>query len=53
VLIYGDQGDPQNEGQTAFERLERLTKQLLSVPKKELDARIEQAKRESKRRQSS
>jgi hypothetical protein len=35
--------------QTPFERLEKLTKQLLSVPKKELDARVEQAKRESKR----
>lgn len=35
--------------QTPFERLERLTRQLLRVPKKELDARVEQAKRDSKR----
>jgi hypothetical protein len=35
--------------ESAFERFERLTRQLLSVPKKELEARIEQAKRESKR----
>jgi hypothetical protein len=39
------QGNP-----TPFERLERMTKQLLSVPKRELDARVEQAKQESKRR---
>ena len=36
--------------ETPFERLERLTRQLLTVPKKELDARVEQAKREAKRR---
>jgi hypothetical protein len=30
--------------------LRTLPRQLLSVPKKELDARVEQAKRESKRR---
>lgn len=39
-------------GQSPFERLERLTKQLLSVPKKELDARVEQAKREAKKRRT-
>lgn len=38
------------DGESAFERFERLTKQLLSVSKKELDERVERAKRESKRR---
>ena len=36
-------------GESTFERFERFTRQLLTVPKKELDARVEQAKRESKR----
>jgi hypothetical protein len=36
--------------ESTFERFERFTRQLLTVPKKELDARVEQAKHESKRR---
>jgi hypothetical protein len=40
-------------GDSTFERFERFTRQLLTVPKKELDARIEQAKRGSKRRRPS
>lgn len=44
--------DPRStpDGASAFERFERLTRQLLSVPKKELDARLDQAKRKSPRR---
>lgn len=41
-----DEGD----NTTPFERFERLTKQLLTVPKEELDKRVKQAKRTSRRR---
>ncbi len=47
--LNGAEPEP-TEGESAFERFERLTRQLLSVPKRELDARLGQAKRESKRR---
>lgn len=36
-----------------FERFERLTRQVLSVPKDELDKRVQQAKKSSKRRRIS
>jgi ferric-dicitrate binding protein FerR (iron transport regulator) len=43
--------EPRNdEHGDEFNRFERLTKQLLAVPKREIDAAVEKAKRERARR---
>jgi len=42
-------GNVPGDGLSPFERFERLTKHLLSVPKAELNERIKKAKAERKR----
>lgn len=45
-----DVAQDESDNLSPFERFERLTKHLLTVPKDELDRRVERAKRASPRR---